>query len=144
MYSHDRRPRSIFKNFSYVWLRLVVVKTYERYPDKNRKLSVLRRYGFQHAILTMFLLPVTSRLTCRLGVKHSTHITFPCSPLASADTSTPRFLCWGYHLNTLRPGQNGGDFTDIFKQMKLLNFRLKFHWNLFPAVQLTIFEHWLI
>ena len=144
MYSHDRKPRSIL-GISIFWLRLVVVKTYERYPDKNRKLSVLRRYGFQHAILTMFLLTVTSRPTCCRGVKRSTHITFPCSPLASADTSTPRFLCWGYHLNTLRPGQNGGDFTDdIFKQMKLRKFRLKFHWNLFPAVQLTIFQHWFI
>ena len=26
--------------------------------------------------------------------------------------------------------------------MKMFEFRLKFHWSLFPRVQLTIFQHW--
>ena len=33
-------------------------------------------------------------------------------------------------------------FSNAFSPMKLFEFRLKFHWNLFPRVQLTIFQHW--
>ena len=33
-------------------------------------------------------------------------------------------------------------FSDEFSWMKMYKFRLKFHWNLFPRVQLTIFQHW--
>ena len=29
-----------------------------------------------------------------------------------------------------------------FSWMKMYEFRLKFHWSLFPRVQLTIFQHW--
>ena len=29
-----------------------------------------------------------------------------------------------------------------FSWMKMLEFRLDFHWSLFPRVQLTIFQHW--
>ena len=29
-----------------------------------------------------------------------------------------------------------------FSLMKMYEFRLKFHWSLFPRVQLTIFQHW--
>ena len=31
---------------------------------------------------------------------------------------------------------------NAFSWMKIYEFRLKFHWNLFPGVQLTIFQHW--
>ena len=30
----------------------------------------------------------------------------------------------------------------VFSWMKMLEFRLNFHWNLFLRVQLTIFQHW--
>ena len=33
-------------------------------------------------------------------------------------------------------------FSNAFPWMKLYEFRLKFHWILFPGVQLTIFQHW--
>ena len=33
-------------------------------------------------------------------------------------------------------------FSNAFSWMKLLEFWLKFHWNLFLRVQLTIFQHW--
>ena len=33
--------------------------------------------------------------------------------------------------------------SNSFSWMKLLEFRLKFHWNLLHRVQLTIFQHWL-
>ena len=50
-----------------------------------------------------------------------------------------------FHLNTLRPGQNGRHFADdMFKcifWMKMFEFRLKFHWSLFLRVQLTIIQH---
>ena len=31
---------------------------------------------------------------------------------------------------------------NAFSWMKILEFRLKFHWSLFLRVQLTIFQHW--
>ena len=33
-------------------------------------------------------------------------------------------------------------FSNGFSWMKMFEFRLKFHWSLFPRVQLTIFQHW--
>ena len=52
----------------------------------------------------------------------------------------------GLALNTLRPRQNGRNFPDdIFKclfWMKMYKFWFRFHWSLFPRVQLTMFQHW--
>ena len=33
-------------------------------------------------------------------------------------------------------------FSNTFSWMKIFEFRLKFHWSLFPRVRLTIFQHW--
>ena len=33
-------------------------------------------------------------------------------------------------------------FSNTFSWMKKFGFRLKFHWILFPWIQLTIFQHW--
>ena len=33
-------------------------------------------------------------------------------------------------------------FSNAFSWMKMFEFRLRFHWILFPGVQLTIFKHW--
>ena len=33
-------------------------------------------------------------------------------------------------------------FSNVFYSMKMFEFRFKFHWSLFPRVQLTIFQHW--
>ena len=33
-------------------------------------------------------------------------------------------------------------FSTSFSWLKMYEFRLRFHWNLFPRVQLTIFHHW--
>ena len=33
-------------------------------------------------------------------------------------------------------------FSTAFSWMKMFEFRLKFHWSLFPRIQLTIFQHW--
>ena len=52
-------------------------------------------------------------------------------------------------INTLRPRRNEQHFADdifkrkLFSSMKMFEFRLKFHWSLFPRVQLTIFQHWV-
>ena len=60
-------------------------------------------------------------------------------------------VCSGYliglntGLNTLRPRQIGRHFPDdIFEWifLKMYEFRLTFHWNLFLGVQLTIIQHW--
>ena len=34
-------------------------------------------------------------------------------------------------------------FSSAFSWMKMFEFRLKFHWNMFLRVQSTIFQHWL-
>ena len=33
-------------------------------------------------------------------------------------------------------------FSNAFSWMKMFKFLLRFHWSLFPRVQLTIFQHW--
>ena len=33
-------------------------------------------------------------------------------------------------------------FSNAFSWMKMYKFQLRFHWSLFPRVQLTIFHHW--
>ena len=33
-------------------------------------------------------------------------------------------------------------FSNAFSWMKMFEYRLKFHWNLFLRVKLTIFQHW--
>ena len=33
-------------------------------------------------------------------------------------------------------------FTNAFPYIKMYEFRLRFHWSLFPMFQLTIFQHW--
>ena len=33
-------------------------------------------------------------------------------------------------------------FPNAFSWMKMYEFQLRFHWNLFPRVQLAIFQHW--
>ena len=33
-------------------------------------------------------------------------------------------------------------FSNAFSWMKMFKFLLRFHWSLFPSVQLTIFQHW--
>ena len=50
-------------------------------------------------------------------------------------------------LNTLSSGRNkmaaiSQTFSNAFSLMKMFRFRLKFHWNLFLLVPLTIFYHW--
>ena len=49
-------------------------------------------------------------------------------------------------VNTLRPRQmvaiSQTTLSIAFSWMKMLEFRLRFHWNLFPSFQLTIFQHW--
>ena len=47
-------------------------------------------------------------------------------------------------LNTLRPMAAifQTTFWNGFSWMKMFNFRLRFHWSLFPRVKLTIFQHW--
>ena len=59
---------------------------------------------------------------------------------------------WKYHWengsqcdNTLRPRQIGWHFADSFKCIFLIKKYescFKFHWELFPMVQLMILQHW--
>ena len=33
-------------------------------------------------------------------------------------------------------------FSKVFSRMKMIEFRLIFHWSLFPIIQLILFRHW--
>ena len=48
-------------------------------------------------------------------------------------------------VNPLKPRQDGRHFQTIFSNafswMKTYKFRKRFHWSMFPRVQLTIFQH---
>ena len=66
-------------------------------------------------------------------------------------TIIPKWLMISYqflwHLNTLRSGQTGRNFADdmfkiIFYKWKWLCLDLNFHGNLFPDIQLAIYQHW--
>ena len=50
-------------------------------------------------------------------------------------------------INSSSPGQDGRQFGKrhfqmYFLEMKIYEFWLIFHWNLFPRVELTISQHW--
>ena len=49
-------------------------------------------------------------------------------------------------INTLRPKQLaailGATLSNAFSWMKIYEFQLQFHWNLFLWVQITTFQHW--
>ena len=51
-----------------------------------------------------------------------------------------------HRVNSLRPRQMPAifqtTFSNAFSWMKMFEFRLTFHWILFPGVKLTIFQHW--
>ena len=51
-----------------------------------------------------------------------------------------------FMLNTLRPRQMDAisqtTFSNAFSWKKMFEFRLKFHWSLFPRVPLTISQQW--
>ena len=54
--------------------------------------------------------------------------------------------CPPLQFDSLRPRQNGRHIADdIFKCISFFEnvwIPIKFHWSLFPRVQLTIFQHW--
>ena len=72
--------------------------------------------------------------------------------LASRDSANPlreSFKCWDLvHLILTHWGRDKMDaisqttFSITFSWMKMLEFRLNFHWSLFLRVQLTISQHW--
>ena len=55
-------------------------------------------------------------------------------------------LSWQTPINTLRPRQMDAiaqrTFSNAFSWMNMFEFLLKFHWSLFPRVELTIFQYW--
>ena len=56
-------------------------------------------------------------------------------------------LCW-IHMVLTHWGRDEMDnisqttFSNVFSSMKMFEFRLKFHWRLFPRVQFTICQPW--
>ena len=70
---------------------------------------------------------------------HSIHLVQDINSLEKSDNA------WK-HFNTLRPKQNVAifqtTFSNAFSWMKVYEFPLRFHWSLFPRVQLTKFQRW--
>ena len=60
---------------------------------------------------------------------------------------SPHGVTMSTWVNTLRPRQvdaiSQTIFSNAFSWMKMYEFRLKFHWSLFPRVQLPIFQQWV-
>ena len=52
-------------------------------------------------------------------------------------TSSPNYLTEHIEAEAKWP-----PFSTAFSWLKMYEFRLRFHWKLFPGVQLTIFHHW--
>ena len=69
-----------------------------------------------------------------------------CSVSTSGDCCN-NFICW-CNLFVTHWGRNNmaaisqTTLSNAFSWMKMLQFRLKFHWSWFLRVQLTIFQHW--
>ena len=59
---------------------------------------------------------------------------------------TPYGMSRPQWVNSSPPGQNGCHFADnffnAFSWMKMYQFRLRFHWNLFLRLKFTIFQQW--
>ena len=65
------------------------------------------------------------------------------------DTSIPFGMRWchlDWHLTNWGRDKMAAfsktTFSTAFSSIKMFEFRLQFHWSLFPRVQLTIFQHW--
>ena len=56
----------------------------------------------------------------------------------------PKWITNGWNWTVLRPRQNGRQkiLSNTLSWMKMYEFQLRFHWNLFLRVKLTIFQHW--
>ena len=50
--------------------------------------------------------------------------------------------CHPYWSRDKMAGVSQTTLSNAFSWMKMLEFRLRFHWSLFLRVQLTIFHHW--
>ena len=112
------------------------------FHTKRLKVAHIQRHLWSKTISVQ-----KSRLTCS---KQITITTTRCKVdiIPSGNWTTRKYIpwrnisCWAQKcLFTLWPKQNGRHFPDAihaFYWMKMFKFRLRFHWNLFPRVQLTI------
>ena len=65
--------------------------------------------------------------------------------ILSGPISSKLAICSGYiHKYCSRDKADAISQTSssAFLWIKMFEFRLKFHWSLFPGVQLTIYQHW--
>ena len=77
--------------------------------------------------------PVTSK--CWYGSSSARH----CSLFGAVPRPLHSLTHWGRNeMNNI----SQTTFSNVFSSMKMFEFRLKFHWSLFPRVQLTIIQHW--
>ena len=64
--------------------------------------------------------------------------------MLSPEPLSAMFSMFSYHIEaeTKWPPFRRWHFQNTFSWMKMCEFRLRFHWSLFPRVKLTIFHPW--
>ena len=110
----------------------------------NRRLwHYCRRHPRDGVVNTMY-----AWVSCR--VRDRSHfpwrLTYPvCQWWEDVSSSPPQSYTCQYQLIspwTRWPPFWQTIFSNAFSWTKILEFQFKFHWNLFPTVQLTISQHW--
>ena len=84
-----------------------------------------------YSLLLLCLVPV---FLCNSGNKHKKVFWIQCITRINAALT---------NNGTPPPAISQTTLSNAFSWMKIFEFQLKFHWNLFLRVQLTIFQHWL-
>ena len=116
-----------------------------------REAGDLRRYRAHYDVIVMSLLR-TARVTARRDRNALLEQSWPQAlmPLIHGNfmSTTIRSLRWKTAPRLTHWGRDKiatifqTTFSEAFSWMKMYKLRLKFHWSLFPRVQLTVFQHW--
>ena len=122
LYKESDHYDSVVRRKIYVRQRDLVLKEHDTSPYKTEEVrteSIIAQDGD--------IMPSSGGKIRPDHIDHST-----TSPVESVNT-------WGRdEMNNI----SQTTFSNVFSSMKMFEFRLKFHWSLFPRVQLTIFQHW--
>ena len=93
-----------------------------------------RKGSVYHVIMSCDMIKIIDiRSIQTIQLHHIPHKLYDISPLQAILTH------WGPdEMKNI----SSATFSNVFSSMKMFEFLLKFHWSLFPRVQLTIFQHW--
>ena len=116
------------------WLSIVIRDT----PDPTQFVIAVHWVEWQQYLTDM--MPIVIARLCTV---------YPCSMVLFVLLWLSRYISepiQAYHSTHWGRDKMAAIFqttlSNAFSWMKMLEFRLKFHWNLFIRVQLTTFQHW--